>query len=63
MRPKQKIQLLSIMAVIMTGCAPAGPALDLSEFNEKLSSCYIADNYAAPQCKISQKANDELAYR
>jgi hypothetical protein len=63
MKLKQKLQLLSIMAAVITGCTPAGPALNLSEFNDKLSSCFIADNYASTQCKVPQKAEDKLAYR
>jgi hypothetical protein len=57
MRPIQKLQLLLIWAVGITGCVPTGPALKLSEFNEQLSGCYIADNYATPPCKVSQKVN------
>ena len=57
MRPIQKLQLLLIWAVGIPGCVPTGPALKLSEFNEKLSGCYIADNYATPPCKVSQKVN------
>jgi hypothetical protein len=52
---KQKLLLLSIVATVIAGCAPTGPALNLSEFNEKLSGCYIADNYATPQCHVSHQ--------
>jgi len=62
MKPIQKLQLLSIAAVVITGCTP-GPALNLSEFNAKLSGCFIADNYTSPQCKVSLKVEDKLAYR
>ena len=57
MRPPQKFLLLLILATIITACVPTGPALNLTEFNEKLSGCFIADNYATPPCKVSQKVN------
>jgi len=63
MKLNQKLQLLSLAALAITGCTPAGPALNLSEFNEKSSGCFIADNYAAPQCKVPQKVSNKLAYR
>jgi hypothetical protein len=52
MKTKQKLLLLYILATTIAGCAPAGPALNLSEFNDKLSACFIADSYAAPQCHV-----------
>ena len=54
MKTKQKLLLLSIAATTIAGCTPTGPALNLSEFNDKLSACYIADNYASPQCRVPQ---------
>jgi len=56
MKTKQRLLLLSIVATTIAGCAPAGPALNLSEFNDKLSACFIADNYAAPQCHVPQQS-------
>jgi len=57
MRPPQKLPLFLILAAFITACVPTGPALKLTEFNDKLSRCFIADNYATPPCKVSQKVN------
>jgi len=57
MRPTKKLSLQLILAAVITGCVPTGPALNLAEFNAKLSGCFIGDNYATPPCKISQKVN------